>query len=112
MAVAGLCCWRVALPDQYPVLEHLADAVQRHHVCSAFYVDDAAGEMVLGLKPHVLQRYVQDAVLDAVVVAEHELAAPELGVPAYAAQELLDGNHATGNAAMGHRKAGITARAG
>ena len=81
------------MPDQLAVLEHLADTVERHMVCFPVLVQHVEGKVIGGVDGEIGERHQDDASPHPVVIANHELAATELPVPADAIQQRLDRNH-------------------
>ena len=84
----------VALPDQLTVLADFPDTMEGYGMVTPFFIEKLKGEVAISFRElHGLERHGDNLILDAVIVADLELALGELLVPTDPADHFLNRSH-------------------
>lgn len=83
----------IPLPNTNSILINNADTMQRHVMAYALAVDELKKEMVIRIKAYLLQWYSNDAVSNAVKIADFKITPGKRSIPVYAVKQLLDRLH-------------------
>ena len=82
-----------APPNQFAVPVHGLDAMQRDGMDFAFAIFPFKNTMAVFGKLNVGQRFQHNAMLDTVVIADPKFRPAEFFIPAYAIEQVLNGQH-------------------
>jgi hypothetical protein len=89
-------CGRRPMPNALTVLIHLPNAVKGHAMAPALRIDKPERLRVVLRKTHCPKRDDDNPALHAVKVAQLEVPAAKVGVPADAVQDFVNGGHREG----------------